>query len=320
MEALAPIGVSTYGRANHLRQVIEALKGNVLAKDSELYIFSDAPRLGDEEKVRAVRQYARAIDGFKSVHVLERTTNNRVANNRGGIESLLDEYGKVIFLEEDVVVAPGFLRFMNDALAYYEDDLRIGSIAAYCPPMAIPDNYDKDVFTLTRLNPWGIGLWRRYYKMNTPISADCYAEVFGSRKKLRALTRSVGQEAVEVMKMDFERKLDAGDMKSIFWQFYDGKLTIYPKKSLSRSIGQDGSGFHMGITDKWDVSEMWDKENGFAFSRDIEVDEGIRKSHYDFYRVNIYKLRIVEYLRRIGVYEAIRPAIKKVQSWIGANG
>lgn len=317
MGKLAPIGVSTYGRVNHLRQAIEALKRNALAKESELYIFSDAPKRGDEEEVSAVRQYAHSIDGFKSVYVLERTTNNRVANNRGGIESLLDQYGKVIFLEEDVVVAPGFLRFMNDALEYYDDDPRIGSIAAYCPPMVIPERYDKDVFALTRFNPWGIGLWQRYYRMNTPISDECFRDVYGSKKRLKALECSVGEEAVEIIRMDFEGSLDAGDMKSIFWQFYDGKLTVYPRKSLSVSIGQDGTGLHMGVTDKWNIQELWDKESGFEFDPKIAVDEDIRRSHYDFYRVNKYKYRLKRFLKWVGLHKA--NLVKKIQSGIKGN-
>lgn len=319
MKELAPIGISTYSRVNHLRQAVEALKRNRLARDSDLYLFSDAPKPGDEEKVAAVRRYAHGIDGFRNVYVIEREKNGRVANSRGGIESLLAKFGKVIFLEEDVVVAPGFLQFMNDALAVYENNPRIGSIAGYCPPIKIPASYDKDVFALTRLNPWGIGLWQRYYKMNTPISEDCYREVYGSRKRLEALERSVGQEAVEIITMDFEGKLDAGDMKSIFWQFYDDKLTVYPRKSLSDSIGQDGSGFHMGVTDKWNIHEVWDKESGFEFDLDIEVDERIRRSHYDFYR-EPNKVKLVRALRRIGVYDAIRPVLKKIQAGIRGHG
>jgi hypothetical protein len=48
MRNLAPIGVSTYSRINHLKQSIEALQKNTLAKESELYIFSDAPKPGDD--------------------------------------------------------------------------------------------------------------------------------------------------------------------------------------------------------------------------------------------------------------------------------
>ena len=275
-----------------MKEAIEGLKRNALAKESELYIFSDAPKPGDEYKVSAVRQYAHTIDGFKEVHVVERETNDRVKNNRGGIDFLLNKYGRVIFLEEDVVAAPGFLRFMNDALDFYENDQRIGSITAYCPPIRIPDSYKKDVFVLTRFNPWGVGLWQRYNKMNANISEYCYKEVYGDKKRLKALARAAGQDIVELVTMDFEKKLDAGDMKSTFWQFYDDKLMVYPRKSLSQSIGQDGTGTIMGLTDKWDVSDIWDKEYGFEFCRNISIDETIQNSHYAFYKIP-FKSRVV---------------------------
>ncbi len=312
MKELAPIGISTYGRADHLRRTVEALQRNTLARESEVFFFSDAPRQGDESRVREVRAFLRTVDGFKAVHILERTENSRIANNRGGMEMLLDRYGKVIFLEEDVVTAPGFLAFMNGALSFYENDERIGSVSGYCPPMAIPPGYEKDVFFLTRLNPWGMGLWKRYYKMNSYITDACFSEVFTDRKRLKALSNSVGEEALEFIQMDFERRLDAGDMKSIFWQFYDKKLTVYPRKSLVRSIGQDGSGFHMGAAEKWDVDELWDKVQGFEYSQEVWVDESIRKSHYKFYKVHaIHKL--ISFLQRIGVYKYMQPMVRQVK-------
>lgn len=310
---LAPIGLSTYSRLMHLQQTVEALKKNTLAAESELYIFSDAPRPGDEEKVRVVRTYLQTITGFKKVHIRERLSNSRIANSRGGIEELLEEYGNVIFLEEDVVTAPGFLRFMNDALEFYKDNHKIGCISAYCPPFEVPDTYKNDVFALTRMDPWGVALWKRYYRFNTPISEAEYLKLFSDSKRIKALSRSVGQEALQFIKMDFEGKLNAGDMRSIFWQFVEGKLTVYPQKSLVRNIGQDGSGFHMGSTNKWDVTELWNKVGDFKFVQDIGVDEKIRQAHYDFYKIHETKDQLIKLLQTIGVYQYLRPIVKKIQ-------
>lgn len=309
---LAPIGVSTYSRLGHLQETIAALQNNPLAKESELYIFSDAPRLGDKEKVAAVRKYLRTIDGFKAIHIIERTENNRVANNRGGIRMLLDKYGKMIFLEEDVVTAPGFLRFMNDALEFYKDNPRIGSISAYCPPIDIPDSYPDDVFALTRFNPWGVGLWSRYYRMDTPISKEAYSRIFNDKKQLKMLARSVGQEALPIIKMDVDGELNAGDMKSIFWQFVEDKISIYPRRSLVQNIGQDGTGLHMGVTNKWDISKVWNKTSDFKFVTNIAVDEGIRKAHYDFYKADA-KTKLIQFMQQIGIYQYMRPIVKKIQ-------
>ena len=136
---LAPIGISTYCRLNHLKQTIIALQRNTLAKESELYIFSDAQKQGDEERVAKVREYIYTIDGFKKIHIVERKTNGRVANNRGGMKHLLEKYGKMIWLEEDIVTTSGFLQFVNEALEFYKDDERIISITGYSPPIKIPN-------------------------------------------------------------------------------------------------------------------------------------------------------------------------------------
>ena len=131
MTDLAPIGVITYSRINHLKQTIGALQKNTLSKESEIYIFSDAPKKGDEKLVAKVRKYLHTIDGFKKVYIYERDTNSRTINTSSGIRTLVEKYGRMIFLEEDIVTAPGFLQFMNDALRYYKNDQRIFSISGY---------------------------------------------------------------------------------------------------------------------------------------------------------------------------------------------
>jgi hypothetical protein len=90
MNTLAPVAVCTYSRINHLRQTIEALQNNILAKETELYIFSDAPQKGDEAMVATVREYIHTVDGFKKVHIVERKTNGMIANLFGAIQQLLD--------------------------------------------------------------------------------------------------------------------------------------------------------------------------------------------------------------------------------------
>ncbi len=315
---LAPIGLTVYGRIEHTRQAIAALKANPLAKESALYIFSDAPAQGDEEKVAQMREYLRTIDGFKETNIIERSENSRINNNRGGQKYLLEKYGKMIWMAEDVITAPGFLRFMNDALEFYKDDPRIGSISAYCPPIAIPSSYTKDFFALTAMNPWGFGLWRHYYKIDTPIAPLEFAGLLKDKKRLQQLESSVGEAAVQYMRMDYEGKINAGDMRCIFWQFIDNKLTIYPRKSLVNNMGQDGSGVHMGVTNKWNVPELWDKVDGFEFADAVEVDADILKIHNSFYKTNKAKIRLIETLDRMGIYRHLRPMARAIRNRFGS--
>jgi hypothetical protein len=69
----------------------------------------------------------------------------------------------------------------------------------------------------------------------------------------------------------------------------------------------------MGVTDKWDVAEVWDKSKDFKFVPNISVDEGIRQAHYNFYEVHETRARLIRFLQRIGVYQYLRPTIKMIQ-------
>ena len=44
MKVLSPIALFVYNRLDHTQSTIDALKNNYLAKESHLYIFSDAPK------------------------------------------------------------------------------------------------------------------------------------------------------------------------------------------------------------------------------------------------------------------------------------
>src|SRR5262249_25154125 len=130
---LAPVAVFAYDRPAHLRRCIEALRQNALAAFSDLYIFSDAAReAAQASRVDDVRAYIGAIDGFKTVTITKRDRNlGLAASIIDGVSRLAREYGKVIVIEDDLVVAPHFLQFMNDGLDLYADDDRVAAIHGY---------------------------------------------------------------------------------------------------------------------------------------------------------------------------------------------
>ncbi len=67
---LAPIALFSYMRLDTLKKTVEALKTNDLASQSELYIFSDAARNGEDAfVVSQVRDYLQTITGFKKIYL-----------------------------------------------------------------------------------------------------------------------------------------------------------------------------------------------------------------------------------------------------------
>ena len=67
----APIVVFGFNRPNALKKTISSLLRNKEAKDSDLFVYVDGPRIGKEgerEKVGEVKGYVKSISGFKSLH------------------------------------------------------------------------------------------------------------------------------------------------------------------------------------------------------------------------------------------------------------
>lgn len=291
---LAPIGLSTYSRLAHIKQTVDALRKNALAADSELCIFSDGPRIGDEEKVWQVREYLKTIDGFKKINIVEREENNRTYNNRQGMRTLLDKYGKLIWLEEDIVTAPGFLRFMNQALDTYESNLKIFSIAGYCPPIKIPRDYPHDVFLLPRFNAWGFGIWKdRFDKIEMTLNKRDVYKLFLRPLDLYAFSRG-GLDMLPMILSEANGKLDALDVKCFFQQFYQHTLTVYPTMSLVQNVGFDGSGMHCASTSRFDVDVWIKSKEQFVMPDDLIVNPYLLKLNYAFMSGDFQKrLRIL---------------------------
>lgn len=242
---LAPIGITTYSRVSHLQQTIQALRNNTIAKDSEVFIFSDAPKPGDEEKVHAVRNYLTTVSGFKRFTVIEHKENYSLSGNaRECIRSLLDQYGKMIFMEEDIITAPSFLEYMNFMLDAYKDNPRILSIAGYCPPIKIPKNYPYDVFLHPRFNPWGFAIWKdRFDKIKTKIPSHVIRDIYLDPKKLWLFSQG-GMEILPLVLSNYFEYRDGLDIRILPQQFLKNLLTVYPVRHLTDNIGLDGSGVH----------------------------------------------------------------------------
>lgn len=302
-----PIVIFTYTRLNHLKQTIAALQSNTLAPKSELFICSDGAKNGDEEKVSQLRKYIHTIKGFKKTQIIEQKENNYFTNNITNSETIIKQYGGLISLEDDIITAPGFLRFLNDAASFYKNHENVFSISGYTPPISISSNLKNDFFYLKRFNGWGNVLWAsKYFKL----------KAFGKRDLFVANKHQLSQyglDILDMMKQQVNNEVNANDINIMFHQFKYNMYTVYPKKSLVQNIGFDGSGIHCGITDRFNHYELWDKVDDFQFKQRIELDYDIIYSNYLFrFKFNDFvKLKLKKHiLRKIDDFN-----IKSVALW-----
>lgn len=303
MTKLAPIGLSVYNRIDKIKITIQSLQNNILAKDSELYIFSDGPKRGDECKVKYVRNYLHSIKGFKQIRIFERENNDRIYNNRNGIKYLLDTYGKIIILEEDVESSPGFLTFMNSALEFYEFNEKVFSITGYSPPLNSKKLLMKDFFVLQRFSAWGCAIWKNRYENIHYISEATYNQFLKNKKAIYNFRYYCGEDVLYLLEDEVKRKIDALDVKAIFSQFNSNQITIYPKNSLTRNIGFDGTGLHCGTTNKYNVPLS--HQTKFTFDKDLSFNKNIIRCAQKFFRYNL-KTRLKYFLTKNNTFKRIK--------------
>ena len=303
---LTPIGLSTYGRLRHVQQTVAALQKNELARESELFIFSDGPKAGDEKKVEAVRRYLRTVDGFKAVHLFERERNDRVANNRGGMRMLLEKYGKMVFLEEDIVTAPSFLSFMNEALEKYKDDPRVFAVNGYTPPIAIPGGYQSPVILLPRFAAWGFGMWKeKFDEIVMEITPEMYHELRSNRTRFEQYCQG-GVDIITQLWLQAHGFINALDVRIDYTMFVKGRqYVVCPAQSLAHSTGCDGSGEHwVQATVKHDVQmDLESKSVGVELG--IQPDARVIKQLGKFYALTP-KGKLIKFAIDLGLYRMFK--------------
>ena len=160
-----PIIIFAYNRPKHLQRLIDSLRLNPECNDTDLYIFADGAKAAGDADVDAVREVVKKIDGFRSVTPISREKNiGLAANIIDGVSSTINRHGTAIVLEDDLVVTPFFLRYMDEALRHYKDS-KAFSIAGYTPPIGIPNDYKYDTYAVMRNCSWGWATWQDRWNM-----------------------------------------------------------------------------------------------------------------------------------------------------------
>ncbi|GAA4333941.1 glycosyltransferase [Mucilaginibacter gynuensis] len=251
MQNLAPIALFVYNRPDHTRRTLSYLQQNVLAEESRLFIFSDAPKTeADKARVDQVRQLAKTVTGFKAVKVITRTENFGLAKSIiEGATQLVNEYGKVIVFEDDLLSSPYTLEYFNEALSKYANEEKVMHIGAYMfdlPDKTLPQTFFHHIAT-----SWGWATWARAWKNFEP-DIDTLLQQFDAEKKHRFSV----ENTMNFWKQMQEFKAGKNNSWAIRWYasiFLKGGLSLNPSHSLVHNIGHDGTGVHSNIEHMYQV-------------------------------------------------------------------
>lgn len=265
---LAPVILFVYNRPWHTEQTLNALALNNLADKSVLYIYCDGPKKDaseeDLKKINEISQLVKSKQWCKEVVVIQRDDNLGLAKNViDGITTVINKYGRIIVLEDDLITSPQFLTYCNEGLEIYKNASNVYSINGYQFP--IDFNISDTFLCPLATSSWGWATWKEKW--------DCFQHDIEYKDLIQ--NHNFLMNRFNFANYDFASMINNPKSWAIKWYysvFIKNGLGLFVTKSLVINIGLDGSGENCGIED---VNQNLSKEIFF-----IKLEDKINLKRY----------------------------------------
>ncbi len=267
-----PIAVFTYNRPVHTARLLDSLSRCTRLDECDVHIFCDGPKKPEHRPaVEASRQVVRQWAEGHPAAVVEREDNLGLARSIvTGVSELCAAYGRVIVLEDDLVLSPDFLDYMLQALDRYADSPEVYQVAGYLLP--VEHEFTREAFFLPLTTTWGWATWQRAwqaFRWEVPDAREKLADP-GFRRRFDL------EGCYPYSAMLEDRLAGKNDSWGILWWytvFCLGGLVLYPPVSLVQNLGFDGSGVHCGSSDQGTAEAAAGRlPLSFSLPRQVQAD------------------------------------------------
>jgi hypothetical protein len=268
MRILSPIALFVFNRPWHTEQTLEALSRNELADQSVLYIFCDGYKKNETtegiEKIKSVREICRRKKWAKEVIILEKEVNKGLAASIiSGVTEILEKHGKVIVLEDDLKTSAGFLRYMNDALDFYDSEEKVMHISGYWFPVKKSAERLPETFFYRAASCWGWATWKRAWQNLETDANDLKEKIAQMPQGIKRFNVENSYPHLMQLNQNIKGEINTWAIKWYASVFLHDGLCLHPNVSLVQNTGFDNSGFHSKTTSIFD----WP-----ALSSDIRIN------------------------------------------------
>jgi hypothetical protein len=235
MKKLAPIILFTYNRLNTLKTTIQFLKKNKLARQSNIYIYSDFYKSNaDKHNVLKVRKFLKSIRGFNQKNIILRKKNYGLAKNIiKGVTEIFKRYKKAIILEDDIKVSKYFLSYMNNSLDLYQKKKKVWHISGWNYNIKVVSK--NDAYFIRTMNCWGWATWKDRWKHFSKDAKKIKKD--WSASDIFRFNLDGSHNFFSQIERNLSKKINTW---AIFWYatiFQNNGLCLNPKSTLVANIG-----------------------------------------------------------------------------------
>ncbi len=243
----APVALFAFNRPETTRSTLQALKNCDGLGDRSVYLFCDGPRTNRSDDELAVFQVRRVLHdwaaGQRAQCLFSDSNCGLRASIVRGVGEILREHGRVIVLEDDLIVAPGFLRFMQQSLDAFEHTPRVWQVSGYMTP-----NRRRSLQPGFLRLPccWGWATWQDRWQNFHDNASELLAKV----RELDTVRFNLGgtYDYLGDLQANAEGRLNTWHVRWYATMFLQQALAYYPGQSLTRNIGFDAAGTHCSST------------------------------------------------------------------------
>lgn len=288
----APVIIFAFSRLDALKSTIASLLKNREAKKSDLFVFVDGPRHnkeGEAEKVLSVQEYVKTITGFKSVNYRFSDSNKGLASSIiSGTTEVINKYGKVIVVEDDLYLSQSFLRYMNEMLNWYEQDGQVMQVSGYGSILTRPCDYTWDVYLNERAHSWTWGTWKDRWDTVDWEVAD-FPQLRANRKLQRAFCKR-GSDLYGMLKGYMEGKNNSWYIRFNYSMYKQHRYCVCPVRSLVRNDGFTAEATHCNAYNRYKIDFEEYHEGMFSVPEHLEPNERIMRDAVKYWslRYRIY--------------------------------
>jgi glycosyl transferase family 2 len=240
-----PIAVFTYNRPEHTRRMLASLAKCSRLTECRLHLFCDGARtLSQQPGVDATRKVAAEFAQRLGGQMVVRDENLGLARSIvTGVTALVQEFGRAVVIEDDLILSPDYLDFMLQALDRYQAEDEVYQISGYLFPIDALPNVDSFFLPLT--TTWGWATWARAWQRFEWAPKHAHEMLRQTAERLRFDLD--GSYPYSSMLQD--RLAGKNDSWGILWWhavFMAAGKVLYPRRSLVSNKGFDGTGTHSG--------------------------------------------------------------------------